>query len=207
MPRTQRPYHHGDLRKSLVAEAANLIESEGVAALTLRELARRLGVSHAAPTNHFVDKEALLVELAAQGFVELGESLASATQSRSPEARLRDIGRAYIRFALRRPGHYRVMFGRGFAKDVPLRVGEVGARAYSILEEAVVAALPAGRARSAQRVREGAFAAWSVVHGAAMLLLDAPLPAGLLQPGDERAKEALIEHATASIAASIAAGQ
>jgi AcrR family transcriptional regulator len=190
-----------------VAEAAKLIEAEGVGALTLRELARRLGVSHAAPTSHFADKEALLVELAAQGFQELGDSLAAPTQSRSPEAHLRDIGRAYIRFALRRPGHYRVMFGRGAAAhEVSPRLHEVGSRAYSLLEEAVTAALPAGRGRSTSRVRDASFLAWSVVHGAAMLLLEAPLPPTLAPPGDAKAREALVERVTESIAAAIAAG-
>jgi len=60
MSRAPRAYHHGDLRQALVAEAATLVEEEGLGALTLRELARRLGVSHAAPKNHFADKDALL---------------------------------------------------------------------------------------------------------------------------------------------------
>ncbi len=205
MPRVARPYHHGDLRKALLDEAARVIEVEGVGALTLRELARRLAVSHAAPTNHFADKDALLVELAAQGFEELASSLDAARRGRTPAAALRDIARAYVAFARRMPGHYRVMFGRGFSQKVTSpRLEEQGQRAYEVLVRTVVAALPPAHARSPRRVREASFLAWSVVHGAAMLILDAPLPPELAASSDDQTMAALVDHATASVAAIIA---
>ncbi|WP_394840854.1 TetR/AcrR family transcriptional regulator [Pendulispora brunnea] len=208
MARVARPYHHGDLRNALLAEAAKVVETDGVAALTLRELARRLGVSHAAPTNHFPDKDALLAELAAQGFDELARDLEAGAHGRSPEVRLRELGRAYVRFALRRPGHYRVMFGRGFAKESRTRLAEAGDRAFSTLQQAVTAAMPPTRARSAQRVREACFLACSVVHGAAMLLLDGPLAPHLsISPDDEAAVSELIDQATASVSTAIREGR
>lgn len=207
--RVARPYHHGDLRNAFLAEAAKLIETEGVGALTLRELSRRLGVSHAAPTNHFSDKDALLADLAAQGFEELAQDLAAVAPGRSPEVRLRELGRAYVRFALRRRGHYRVMFGRGFSKEARTRLADAGERAFSILQEVVTAAMPPTRARSIQRVREACFLACSVVHGAAMLLLDGPLVPHLSASATEEEDtfSDLIDHATASVSAAIREGR
>jgi AcrR family transcriptional regulator len=201
-------YHHGDLRKALVEEAARLVETDGVDALTLRELARRLGVSHAAPAHHFADKAALLSELAADGYAELAAELeAGAARGRTPETRLREVGRGYLRFALRRPGHYRVMFGRELRTAVPSPKYEGAAtRAYETLQSAVTRALPPARARSPERVREAAFLAWSVTHGAAMLLLDGPQVHDVPSTGDREAVKALVEHVTAAVAAAIAKG-
>jgi AcrR family transcriptional regulator len=207
MPRRARPYHHGDLSKALLSEAANLVETEGVAALTLRELARRLGVSHAAPTSHFADKDALLGALAAQGFGELADALAAARGGTrgTAAARLRELGRAYVRFAREKPGHYRVMFGRGWKRQLPPGLAHQGDRAYALLEEAVTAAHPVGRAAAMpERVREAVFLAWSVVHGAAMLLLDGPL-APVLAEGDVDVAQRLIDHATSAVALVISA--
>jgi AcrR family transcriptional regulator len=195
---TTASYHHGDLRKALVDEAARLVEGEGVDALTLRELARRLDVSHAAPAHHLADKTALLAELAAVGFEELAVALEEGAHSgRTPAAQLREAGRAYLHFALRRPGHYRVMFGRQLRAVPPTsRLAAAGDRAFAVLQRAVTAALPA----------QAAFFAWSATHGAAMLLLDGP-PV-LEGPARDRAAmiESLVDGLTASVAAAIARG-
>jgi AcrR family transcriptional regulator len=204
MTRAAAAYHHGDLRKALVEEAAKLVEAEGVDALTLRELSRRLGVSHAAPAHHFADRAALLSELAADGFEELAEELeAGARRGRATTAKLREAGRGYLRFALRRPGHYRVMFGREISSCAPsVRFAEAGLRAYAVLQRVVTAALPPARARAPARVEEATFLAWSSVHGAAMLLLDGPkvLPASR----DPALARALVDQLTESIAETIA---
>jgi len=205
-PRSQpsaRPYHHGDLRKALLAEAAKLVEAGGVTALTLRELARRLGVSHAAPLNHFPDKDALLSELAAEGFDELATALARAMRVFPKPTRLTETGRAYVDFALRRPGHYRVMFGHGAVSAPSPRLAAAGGGAFGVLAEAVAEALGPSRARSAERVAAAAFFAWSTVHGAATLLLDAPLPHVLAR--DPQAARALADQATAAVAKAIRA--
>jgi AcrR family transcriptional regulator len=205
MTRSARRYHHGDLRAAFLAEAAKIVESDGVPALTLREIARRVGVSHAASTNHFADKGALLAELAAEGFEELAAELAAVKRSRSPLAHLRDTGRAYVRFALRRPGHFRVMFGQGAGPRGPsTRLEAAGMSAYALLERAVIGVMPPARARSPERVREEAFLAWSVVHGAAMLVLDRPLLPHLVSPDPDEAIRALVDHATEAVARAIA---
>jgi AcrR family transcriptional regulator len=205
MPRAARPYHHGDLKNALLQEAARIVETDGVDALSLRELARRLNVSHAAPTSHFADRNALLAELAADGFEELMRRLEEVAQARTPTIRLRDMGRAYVAFARARPGHYRVMFGRGFTKEPPAtRLADVGLRAYSVFERAVTAALPPARARSPEKVQQAVFLAWSVTHGAAMLALDSPLGPMMLQADVEHdVIGEWVDKATAVVAAAI----
>src|SRR5689334_4928518 len=94
-----RPYHHGDLRNALLESARNILEHDGLEALSLRAVARGAGVSHAAPYRHFPNHEALLVELAIEGFVELKNELASAGTTVGQESdRIASIGAAYMRF-------------------------------------------------------------------------------------------------------------
>jgi AcrR family transcriptional regulator len=200
-----RPYHHGDLRRAYVAEAARIVETEGVSALALREIARRLGVSHAASKNHFPDKTALLAELAADGFEELAAELEAVKPSKSPLTHLRESGRAYVRFALRRPGFFRVMFAPGAGgRPTTQRLGEAGARAFDILQRRVCAAMPPARRRSPDRVREAVFLAWSVVHGAAMLILDGPLIPHVIPAAGGPVVDALIDTSTEAVARAIA---
>ncbi len=179
--RTRKPegrYHHGELRRALLDEAAAVVEREGIAALSLRDLARRLGVSHAAPAHHFADKPALLVELARDGFERFAAALgAAAEQARDPLDRLRRIGDAYVRFAIEHPGRFRVMFGREISDlpVVPAPLTEAGDCSFAILVaavEAVLARWPAGRRPPTDAV---AFTCWTIGHGAAMLWIDGPL--------------------------------
>src|SRR4051812_17717177 len=94
------PYHHGDLRRALIEMALTMLTEEGAWNFTLREVARRAGVSHAAPYNHFADKSALLAELAALGFETLRAQMETAAQRhpRSSRQALIAIGEAYVRF-------------------------------------------------------------------------------------------------------------
>jgi AcrR family transcriptional regulator len=149
-------YHHGDLRAAVLGAAAAIIEKEGLAGLSVREAARRAGVSHNAPYRHFPDREALLAALAAGGFEELGKAL----EGRSG----RDLGEAYVRFALEHPQHFRLMFGGqlAFDKDPELRAQAQGS--FGKLQSAFAAL--GGEANFA------AAAAWSLVHGLAHLILD-----------------------------------
>src|SRR5712691_4818265 len=105
--RPARPYHHGNLRPALVAEAVRVLAEGDAASLSLRELARRLGVSHAAPYRHFADKDALLAAIAQQGFELLAAEVeaAAAQHPDEPARQLADTGWAYVRFALRQPQH------------------------------------------------------------------------------------------------------
>src|SRR5271165_3936717 len=108
----RRSYHHGDLRNALLDAARGILEEESLAALSLRAVARRAGVSHAAPYRHFPSHEALLAELAIEGFVELKDSLSKACPAGGPtDDRIAKIGAAYMRFVARRPALVRLMFG------------------------------------------------------------------------------------------------
>ena len=99
-------YHHGDLKAAILAQAAELVAERGADGISLRELARAAGVSHAAPAHHFTDRRGLFTALAAEGW----RKLAAALDGARPE--FIDAAMAYVRFALDHPGHYAVMFDR-----------------------------------------------------------------------------------------------
>ena len=165
MSTSSRPYHHGDLRAALLTAAETLLDEGGDGALSLREAARRAGVSPPAAYRHFPDKDAMLASLAARGFAEFGAALGAAAAGR-PEAPLDAMGAAYVDFALARPARFRLMFGpliaRAKGRDLAL----------DMAREAAFAALSA-QAGS----RPASLRAWGLVHGLAMLLLDGALPA------------------------------
>jgi AcrR family transcriptional regulator len=129
-----RPYHHGNLQEVLLEAAISLISEAGPAGFTLREVARRAGVSHNAPYRHFRDKDALLAEVAAQGYEELTKAMAQAA-ARQIDAleSLKRAGLAYVSFALRRPEHFTVMFDAPFSKGSHPVTAEASERAFSTL--------------------------------------------------------------------------
>jgi AcrR family transcriptional regulator len=145
---TSTAYHHGDLRAALLQEAGKVLEKEGVAGLRLRELARRVGVSHNAPYRHFPDRERVLAALAAEGFEMLGGAL-----EKRPR---REMGEAYVEFALAHPQRFRLMFGGQFEHG--------DRRAYEGLVKSF--------ADLGEDAQYAAAAAWGLVHGLSHLLLD-----------------------------------
>jgi AcrR family transcriptional regulator len=195
MPRT-RPYHHGNLRESLLESAIDLIAEVGPAGFNLRELARRTGVSHNAPYRHFRDKSELLATVAAQGFRELNEAMLEGGASEStPIGQLKRSGYAYVAFALRRPEHFAVMFDApGIAGD-PVGA-QAGAVAFATLAGFIV------RCESEGQLPPGgseyrALLAWSLVHGIAKLALANRLPF--------RSHDQILQFAVSAIEDSIAA--
>lgn len=162
-----RGYHHGDLRRVLLTAAVVAIEESGPAALSLRDLARRAGVSHAAPAHHFGDKPGLLTALAVEGF----DLLAAALQTGDS---LLEMGVAYVDFAVRRRAHFEVMYRPDLYRvDAPEVVAARG-RSRAVLRSAV-ADLPPGPG-AAGGVAGDALAAWSIVHGFATLWNAGALP-------------------------------
>src|SRR4030088_555187 len=106
-----KPYHHGNLREVLIETAIRLISEVGPVGFTLREVARRAGVSHNAPYRHFRDRDDLMATVATQGFLELTQAMLGAAEHGSEALdRLKLAGLAYVKFALRRPEHFTVMF-------------------------------------------------------------------------------------------------
>lgn len=167
-------YHHGDLRQSLIDAAIALISEEGVSDLSLRQVARRVGVSHNAPYRHFEDKEALLAAVAEQGFQDLRVAMEAARAGKLSDAsqRLEAIGIAYVNFALAQPYHYRLMFGDyrcNLSKYSAL--AEAAQQSFMVLVNTIREGQSAGIFRSADPVNL-ARVAWSLVHGQSMLALD-----------------------------------
>lgn len=166
--RTQ-PYHHGDLRRALLDVALVAVAEQGPAALSLREIARRAGVSHAAPTHHFRNKAGLLTAIAAEGWDLLSDALADAQR----DAGFGGQGVAYVVFATTHPAHFAVMRTPDLLHgDDPALVAARERAGVQLHEGATDGAGPDDRARR--------LAAWSLVHGLASLLLEGNIR---LEPG------------------------
>jgi AcrR family transcriptional regulator len=188
-PKPARPYHHGDLRAALIRAALSLIEEHGVKGLALSDAAHLVGVSVAAPYRHFKDKEALLAEIAAEGFVLFRDALARASRSYLEDKvkRLVEMGVAYVEFALQHRSHFKVMWEGGFPKSKYPEVGQTAYEAYLLLEKAALDLLP-----GAHRQQALISTAWSVVHGYATLTLEGELPgAGIDQSGKKLLRQSL----------------
>ena len=158
---SQRSYHHGDLRRAVLTAALEVIAADGPSALSLRDLARRAGVSHAAPAHHFKDRAGLLTAIAAEGYGLLAQALGDARD-------LREAGVRYVRFAREHPAHFQVMFSPGLLRADDLELTAARALAADALRTAVAAVAPGDRGRDA---RMAEVAAWSLAHGFATLLL------------------------------------
>ncbi|MEU0874969.1 TetR/AcrR family transcriptional regulator [Nocardia brasiliensis] len=166
-------YHHGDLRATILAAAAAQIASDGVDAVSLRELARRAGVSHAAPAHHFGDRAGVLTALAVEGFELLGTALEAA----GPD--FREVAVAYIRFAREHPGHFDVMFRHTLLRDDDPRLAAARLRAGAALRVGSVTIHPG----DADRQQSTQLAAWSLVHGFAALWREGALDNSSLAAG------------------------
>jgi AcrR family transcriptional regulator len=145
-------YHHGDLRRAILDEAVRAIATDGPAALSLRDLARRAGVSHAAPAHHFKDKAGLLTAIAIDGYEQLAVALEAGST-------LLDLGAAYVRFALDHPAHFEVMFRPDLYHTTDPDLAAARARTRVALQA------QAGPRRAVHR----SLAAWSLAHGFATL--------------------------------------
>lgn len=177
----KRRYHHGNLKQVLLASAVQLISEVGPQAFTLREVARRAGVSHNAPYRHFRDREDLLWAVAAQGFDLLTAAMQEAmSEGRTAEERLRQAGRGYVQFALRWPQHIQVMFDLPALKLPPGNASAAGQRAFQTLLDAVVAVQAEGGFPAGDPLPL-AVVAWSGVHGLAKLAISGRLPFNIKQ--------------------------
>jgi AcrR family transcriptional regulator len=183
-------YHHGDLRAALVGAAMDLLEEGGEAELSLRGVARRAGVSAAAPYRHYDDREALVSAVAAVGYRELAERLAAAHPSPSTPDELASVAVAYVQFALERPALFRIMFGQPCDRDSDERVAATAA--VSLYVRGIVErTFPQADSEAL------ATAVWALVHGLAFLHLDGKL--------DAAAPSAVADRVTAAIQALLTA--
>jgi AcrR family transcriptional regulator len=168
----ERSYHHGDLRRTLLTAAVEAIAESGPARLSLRELARRAGVSHAAPAHHFGDKAGLLTAVAAEGYDLLADALTEAHGAGD----FLDTGVAYVRFAVDHRAHFEVMYRPDLYHPDDPAVVAGRRRAADALYGGVGSV---SDTRRGPDVSVAGIAAWCLVHGFATLWLDHALPAGL----------------------------
>jgi AcrR family transcriptional regulator len=190
--KTSRAYHHGDLRPALLAAAEALIAERGVDRFSLRETARRAGVSPAAPAHHFGDARGLLTALAADSFRLFGDALAAAADKEDSRiARIRAQGVNYVNFALAHPARFDLMWRGSLidAQDPEYRAA--GQRAYRLLDTAVRGEAAAGEGlEEAGPAAAPSLACWAMVHGFARLALDGVF--GSTPGAAERAAEAML---------------
>jgi AcrR family transcriptional regulator len=164
-----RSYHHGALRPALLAAAESVIAERGVDGFSLRETARRAGVSPAAPAHHFGDARGLLTALATEAFRQFGDALEAADAGGSRIERLRAQGQAYVRFAMDERARFDLMWRYTLLDPDDPDYQAATQRAYAILDRAA-----RGRPHRPGEPVEipAAIAAWSMVHGFARLILD-----------------------------------
>jgi len=196
MKKTSTPYHHGNLRQALLEIAVELIRERGADALTIREVARRAGVTHTAPYRHFKDKASLLAAVAREGFEmmvqETKEQFLRTTQDAL--ARLKVCGIAYIEFAIHNPARYRVMFGTGRPHGKNSALRKASEASFGLLLECIKECQKEGTVRPGEPM-EMALAAWSIVHGFSMLFIDNQIrEKGLFAADRESMMDVVVDH-------------
>jgi AcrR family transcriptional regulator len=166
----KKTYHHGDLRGALLEAGMTMLEAAPRDALGLRKLAREVGVSATAVYRHFPDKEALLREIAAQGFVMMGEMQAQAAATHAGRDAFAAVGSEYVRFARQHPAVFRLMFSSAPPEDLfSMKLDDVR-EPLRALRQHVAALAPAGASEADKKVIS--IRAWALVHGLAVLALD-----------------------------------
>ncbi|MBX9943753.1 MAG: TetR/AcrR family transcriptional regulator [Reyranella sp.] len=169
--REARGYHHGNLREALIQAARELIKEKGPGGFTFADAARSAGVSPAAPYRHFRDREALLADVAREGFQRFEAMLATGWNGGKPDpmTAFNNVGKAYLAFARADPAYYAAMFESGLPPDVSPDLRAASDRAFAVLRTAadgVVTLLPAAKRPPALMM---SLHIWSIAHGIASL--------------------------------------
>ena len=169
-------YHHGDLRNALLEAVGEIISERGVGAVSLREAARRAGVSHSAPAHHFGDKIGMLTAFASQGFEEFGRRMQAAADEAAAggvDGQFRAIGIEYLRFAVERQPYFEVMFRSEMHDNADPALKSISHDSFGVLM-GVVEAMDPAELGGADPMHV-AMGAWATVHGLATLWLDGAL--------------------------------
>lgn len=185
---TQKPYHHGDLHGEILCAARELLEENTAASLSLRAVAKKVGVSHTAPYRHFKDKEDLLAGIATHGYDELAAQLAEAVESHpdDPAAQLQEAGHRYVQLALNCPQCTQLMFsGILPCDDTYPELKVSGDTAFDGLKTIIEEGQALGVFKKGD-VELLALTAWSAIHGLTLLLIGGNLPDILSMPADIR---------------------
>lgn len=176
----ERPYHHGNLRAALLAQAELIVRERGVSELSLRELAREVGVSHGAPRRHFPDRQALLDALAEDGFVRLGAELRGAMDGAGDRfrARLQATATAYVHFATRDAALLALMFASKHGEQ-SAAFHEAADRAFSVMLELIEQGQAGGAIEPGEPERVG-WVLFATIQGIAALVTGGMVDAGQL---------------------------
>lgn len=168
---TAKSYHHGDLRSALIDAAMRIVAKEGASSLSLRAVAKDIDVSPAAPYHHFKNKQELLGAIVGVGLGQFNHVLrSSAKNGSSADERLRDLGVAYVVFAIENPNLFELIQRPDFVGDsAPAHLAEERDENFRILSEIISACMPNA---SESQIRIGCAAAWSLVHGIAVLAIN-----------------------------------
>lgn len=195
---TKKSYHHGDLRKKLLATALEIISEHGLEKVSMRGLGHRIGVSRTAPYRHFADKSALLCAIAEQGHQKLTTVLKKANKELSDDllTRLTNTGIGYVEFAVANPVHYRIMFGNEILENK--RTLELVNAAETSFNELLYAVKACQEEKLIKPINPYIIAntLWSLTHGISMLLIDGQIQSAnafqgmpaMLQPDIEAGK-------------------
>lgn len=192
-----KPYHHGDLRRALVDAAMQLVGKGGMDAVSVREAARRAGVSPGAPFRHFPSRDALLqavAEEAQRRFRDGIEAALAAAPAGDPLGRFRALGLAYLRWAMRNPAHFEVISSRRlFEHDAAAAISLDNAELIALTERTLAEAFAAGQLRTAD-LKQVQIAGRALVYGFARMNIDGHFPRwGVAAPEAERTAEAILD--------------
>lgn len=182
MPK-KKTYHHGDLKNALIEAGVEILAKDGVSGLSLRKVALKAGVSHAAPYAHFADKQALIAAISTEGFRQLYERVSGVaeTYQSQPEKQLVEAAWAYVQFAMDDRDRFKVMFSGVLEKEkeYPDFVAE-SQRNFQLVKSIVEANQASGRLRSGDSALV-ALSAWGIIHGFIMLLLEGQISHSVLE--------------------------
>lgn len=176
-------YHHGDLKNALIKAGTEILAKNGVGGLSLRQVAQKAGVSHAAPYAHFADKQALIAAISTEGFRQLYEQVIVVTSryENDPARQLLETAWTYVQFAMNDPDQFKIMFSSVLEKEkeYPDFV-EMSQKTF----QQVVAVVASCQAAGVLREGDGELTAvtiWSAVHGLIALLLEGQIPHAVLE--------------------------
>src|SRR3954469_6421694 len=193
--KTSKPYHHGELREALVGAGRKLLDEQGLRGFTLRECARRAGVSHAAPAHHFASIDDLLAEIATRGYRELIAVVDGEARRAGAEATARLVGQGvgYMAFAAAHPALFQLMFNREASRFETPSLAAAAKEAYQLHLSAVDAVIPKASAELRKRMADFA---WATIHGFITLVLEG-------QIGEGESSRALKARSLATLAAMV----
>ena len=182
MPK-KKTYHHGDLKNALIKAGVEILAKDGVSGLSLRKVASKAGVSHAAPYSHFADKQALIAAISTEGFRQLYERVSTVAKEyeNKPSRQLMEVAWAYVQFALDDPDRFKVMFSAVLEKEKEYpEFVEESQRNFQLVKMIVEANQASGVLRSGPSDLV-ALSAWGIVHGFVLLLLEGQISHTILE--------------------------